>query len=62
MCASPSHSILTPGQPVPELILKRQEPGRAATGVPIVKYDSTWKIARRKRERTPDLPLSRRTP
>ena len=34
---SPSHSILTPGGPVPVLTLKRQEPGRVATGVPILK-------------------------
>ena len=31
---SPSHSILTPGQPVPALTLYRQVPGRVATGVP----------------------------
>ena len=30
-----THSILTPGRPVPELTLSRQAPGRAATGVPI---------------------------
>ena len=30
---SPSHSILTPGQPVPALALLRQAPGRVATGV-----------------------------
>ena len=34
---SPSHSILTPGQPVPALTLQRQAPGRVATGVPIFK-------------------------
>ena len=34
---SPSHSILTPGQPVPELTLQRQAPGRVATGVAISK-------------------------
>ena len=32
---SPSHSILTPGRPVPVLTLKRQAPGRVATGVSI---------------------------
>ena len=32
---SPSHSILTPGQPVPALTLQHQAPGRVATGVPI---------------------------
>ena len=31
---SPSHSILTPGQPVPALTSHRQVPGRVATGVP----------------------------
>ena len=34
---SPSHSILTPGQPLPALTLERQAPGRVATGVPIFK-------------------------
>ena len=34
---SPSHSKLTPGQPVPTLTLYRQAPGRVATGVPIFK-------------------------
>ena len=34
---SPSHSILTPGRPVPALTLLRQAPGRVATGVPIFK-------------------------
>ena len=33
----PSHSILTPGRPVPALILYRQAPGRVATGVPVLK-------------------------
>ena len=32
---SPSHSILTPGQPVQALTLYRRAPGRVATGVPI---------------------------
>ena len=32
---SSSHSILKPGQPVPELILLRQAPGRVATGIPM---------------------------
>ena len=32
---SPSHSILTPGQPVLVLTLCHQEPGRVVTGVPI---------------------------
>ena len=32
---SPSHSILTSGQPVPALTLQRQAPGRVATGVPV---------------------------
>ena len=34
---SPSHSILTPGQPVPALTLQRQAPGRVASGVPMFK-------------------------
>ena len=35
---SPSHSILTPGQPLPALTLCRHTPGRvAATGVPVFK-------------------------
>ena len=29
---SPSDTLLTPGQPVPALTLKRQAPGRVATG------------------------------
>ena len=37
LSTSPSHSILTPGQPVPALTLQRQAPGRLATGVPILK-------------------------
>ena len=31
-------SILTPGQPVPALTLKRQGPGRVASSVPIFKW------------------------
>ena len=34
---SPSHRILTPGQPVPAPTLQHQAPGRVATGVPIFK-------------------------
>ena len=34
---SPSHSILTPGQPVPPLTLQLPVPDRVATGVPILK-------------------------
>ena len=34
---SPSHSILTPGQPVPALTLWRQAPGRVASEVSIFK-------------------------
>ena len=37
LSTSPSHSILTSGQPVPALTLYRQAPGRVATGVPIFK-------------------------
>ena len=33
---SPSHSILTPGRPVPALTLYCQAPGIIATGLPIV--------------------------
>ena len=36
-CTSPSHSMLTPGRPVPVLTLERQAPGRVATGVTILK-------------------------
>ena len=32
------HSILTPGQPVPVLILEYQAPGKAATGVPTLSH------------------------
>ena len=35
LSTSPSHSILTPGRPVPALTMQRQVPGRVATGVPI---------------------------
>ena len=51
-----SHSVLTPGQPVPALILWHQAPGRVATGVPIFssdRYDSTPKKSRRKRDSNP---------
>ena len=37
LSTSPSHSILTPGRPVPALTLYRQAPCRVATGVPILK-------------------------
>ena len=37
LSTSPSHSILTPGWPVPALTLYCQVPGRVATGVPIFK-------------------------
>ena len=52
---SPSHSILTPGQPVTALTLYRQEPGRVATGVSILKSldDSTQEKSRRKRDSNP---------
>ena len=36
LSTSPGHSILTRGQPVPELALSRQAPGRVATRVPIL--------------------------
>ena len=35
LSTSPSHSVLTPGRPVPALTLQCQAPGRVATGVPI---------------------------
>ena len=34
LSTSPSHSILTPGQPVPALTLQCRAPGRVATGMP----------------------------
>ena len=34
-------NILTPGQPVPALTLKRQAPGRVANGVPFLKAGMT---------------------
>ena len=37
LSVSPSHRILTPGQPAPALTLQHQAPGRVATGVPIFK-------------------------
>ena len=37
LSTSPSHSILTPGQPVPALTLQRQAPGGVATVVPSFK-------------------------
>ena len=36
LAISPSHSILTPGQPLLTLTLFRQAPGRAAILLPIV--------------------------
>ena len=35
--SSPSHSVLTPGPPVPALTLEGQAPGRVAIGVQIFK-------------------------
>ena len=62
---SPSHSILTPHQPVPVLTLWCQAPGRVATGVPMYK-SLVWldldKSPRRKRESNPGLPLLRLMP
>ena len=52
---SPSHNILTPGQPVEALTLWRQSPGRVATGVPILK-SLVWLDpgkSRRRRESNP---------
>ena len=46
-----SHSILSPGQPVPALTLQCQAPGRVAIGVPISKL--TWISSRRKQESNP---------
>ena len=37
LSTSPSHSILTPGRPVPALTLQRRAPGRVATGVSFFK-------------------------
>ena len=52
---SPSHSILTPGRPVPTLTLSPQAPGRVATGVPILShwYDSTLKKSWHKQDSNP---------
>ena len=60
---SPSHSILTPGKPVPALAPQRQAPGRIATSMLIFKslesqfpshwYDSTPEKSRRKRDSKP---------
>ena len=52
---SPTHSILTPGQPVPVLTLLRQAPGKVATGVPIFKslVHSTPGKSRNKRDSNP---------
>ena len=61
----PSHSILTPGQPVPALTLCQQAPGRVATGISTHKWrvwlhpeTSPWW----KRELNLGQPLSRRAP
>ena len=64
LSASPSHSIFTPGQPVPALTLERQAPGRVATGVPSLK--SLVGLSRKNPRCAsgnliPDLPLWRRT-
>ena len=50
-----SVSILTPGRPVPALILYCQTQGREATGVPIFKswYESTWRNPRCKLDWNP---------
>ena len=62
---SPSQSILTPCQPVPALTLSHQAPGRAATGVAILKslvgLDPKINPHSTSGNRTPDQPLSRRT-
>ena len=72
---SPSHpplslsvSILTPDQPVPEMTLYHQAPGRIATGVLFFFFflchwhDSTWKNPRGIiGKQTQGLPLLRRT-
>ena len=60
----PSHSILTPGRPIPSLTLFRQAPGRVATRVPIFKSLAhlTRKSPVASGIRTRDLPLSRRSP
>ena len=56
LSVSPSHTILTPGRPVPALTLFRQAPGRVTTGVEFFKsmvYDSTPKKSRRTRDSNP---------
>ena len=52
---SPSHSILTPGQPIPALILERQAPGRVAKGVPVCEslLTQSGKKSRGKRDSNP---------
>ena len=65
LSTSLSHSIRTPDQLVPALTLRRQAPGRVASGVPFLCH---WYDSIRKNplgasgSRTLDLPLSRRTP
>ena len=55
LSTSPTHSILTPGRPVPALTLERQAPGRVATGVPMFK-SLVWldrEKSRRQRDSNP---------
>ena len=60
LAVSPSHSILTPGQPVLSLKLRSQTSGRAATQELIarlvVQLDGRWLGM------NPNLPVTRRTP
>ena len=60
---SPSHGILPPDRPVPALTPQRQAPGKAATGVPILKppvrLDPGNNPHGASGNRSPDLPLSR---
>ena len=50
---SPSHSMPTPGQPVPSKVLSRQAPGRVSTGAIEDCYDLTPEKSRRKRDSNP---------
>ena len=69
LSTSPSHSILTPGRPVPELTLQRQvltlqrladKPQKCQ--FLSHRYDSTWKNPVASRIQTRDLTLSRQMP
>ena len=56
---SPTHSIMTPGQPAPSLTQYRQADGRVAPGVSMMKSSYGWTVESRARPR--DAPLWRQT-